>query len=133
MSALRAEYVARSTAPRLARKDVRAWAAALPTPVAVVDLVIAVNELVTNSVKHGPDFGRVRLAITPQGDDVLLVEVSDEGLPQDVVPRQPDASSGRGLHMVQSIALDWGVSYHPTRTWFTLAAGSPGDRVADPS
>lgn len=128
MSALHAEYVARSTAPRLARKDVRAWAAPLPSDVAI-DLVIAVNELVTNSVKHGPDFGRVRLAITPRPDDVLLVEVSDEGLPQSVVQRAPDTSSGRGLHMVQSVALDWGVSYHPTRTWFTLAVRPPAVRV----
>jgi len=110
---------------------VRAWAQHLPADCAV-DLVIAVNELITNAVKHGPDFGRVRLLITRQTDSLLFIEVADEGLPQAVATRPPDATSGRGLHMVDTIATDWGVSYHPTRTWFTMRVALPADRVVTP-
>jgi serine/threonine-protein kinase RsbW len=119
VSSLRTAYVARPSAPGLARQDVRAWAGSLPQETSR-DLVIAVNELVTNSVKHGPLRGLVRLAITALNEDTLFVEVYDEGAVRTVALRAPDAASGRGLHMVAALAADWGVSDDPTRTWFTL-------------
>ncbi|MCW2999210.1 MAG: putative anti-sigma regulatory factor, serine/threonine protein kinase [Solirubrobacterales bacterium] len=122
MSSLRTAYVARPSAPGLARQDVRAWAAFLPDE-ASIDLVIAVNELVTNSVRHGPDRGLVRLGITLLTEDMLFVEVYDEGACPSAA-RTPEAGTGRGLRMVSCLAADWGVSDDPKRTWFTLATSA---------
>ncbi|MCW3013755.1 MAG: putative anti-sigma regulatory factor, serine/threonine protein kinase [Solirubrobacterales bacterium] len=119
MSPLSTEYVARVTAPGLARGDVTAWASFLPHA-ACIDLVITVNELVTNSVRHSPDHGRVRVEVTSLAEDMLFVEVGHDGPPQTVALRTPDAARGPGLQMVACLAADWGVSDDPTRTWFTL-------------
>jgi two-component sensor histidine kinase len=53
VSELRAEYGSTPVTPAPARRDVTRWATTLPED-ARVDLVIAVNELVTNSVRRGP-------------------------------------------------------------------------------
>lgn len=119
VSDLRAEYDAVPATAGRARRDVTAWGAELPEA-ARVDLVIAVNELVTNSVKHGPRGGRVRLAITRLDESLLFIEVCDDGPAGGVVQRPPDAAGGRGLHMVEFLAKDWGASADPSRTWFTL-------------
>ncbi len=127
MKALHTAYAARSTAPVRARRDVLGWGASLPREI-VTDLVIATNELITNGVKHGPAQGQVQLHITPLADGLLFVEVCDEGPARRVASRTPDATSGRGLHIVARLARDWGVSSFPTRTWFTLdVAGGPAE------
>lgn len=70
---------------------------------------LLLSELVTNAVVHGKNDGtriHVKLAIA---GDLLRIEVHDriEGTP---LPRQTtaDDSSGRGLHLVDSLALRWG-------------------------
>ncbi len=128
VSDLRLEYDSTSATPARARRDVRAWAAGLAED-ARMDLVIAVNELVTNSVRHGPPAGRVRLAITYLKASLLFVEVSDDGAPEAVIARAPDDSGGRGLHMVGFLAADWGASARPTRTWFTLDTAARAGRA----
>jgi hypothetical protein len=132
VSTWRAEYDAVPTTPALARGDVARWGVSLADD-ARVDLVIAVNELVTNSVRHGPRGGRIRLAITQLADAVLFVEVSDDGPPGAAVPRAPDAVGGRGLHMVDFLSADWGSSADPTRTWFTLDTGVHAGELGVPA
>jgi anti-sigma regulatory factor (Ser/Thr protein kinase) len=67
------------------------------------DLVIAVNEVVANSVRHGGGGGKLRVC---REDDALVVEVRDCGRIDDpLVGRQPAplARAGRGLWMVRQL------------------------------
>jgi anti-sigma regulatory factor (Ser/Thr protein kinase) len=68
------------------------------------DLVIAVNELVGNSVQHGGGSGTLRLW---RDDDVLLCEVVDHGSISDpLVGRRrpaPEQVGGRGLWIVNHV------------------------------
>jgi anti-sigma regulatory factor (Ser/Thr protein kinase) len=68
------------------------------------DLVIAVNEVVANSVRHGGGGGKLRVC---RKDDALVVEVRDCGQIDDplVGQRQPAplARQGRGLWMVNQL------------------------------
>jgi anti-sigma regulatory factor (Ser/Thr protein kinase) len=90
------------------------------------DSLLLVSELVTNTVRHaaeGPD-GRVRIRVEwrPQ---CLRVDVWDWG--PGFEPRgryvrpAPDAESGFGLFLVDSLAARWGVEVDEhTRVWFEL-------------
>lgn len=73
-------------------------------PGRLADLLVAVNELATNSVCHGGGHGTVRVWLT--GDDVVC-EVSDGGVITEplVGGRRPDASreGGRGLWIVNQL------------------------------
>jgi anti-sigma regulatory factor (Ser/Thr protein kinase) len=73
----------------------------------VDSVVMAANELITNAVLHGRTDFSVRVLID---DDVVRVEVSDENsrLPQPCLAPS-DATSGRGLALVDGSGLDWGI------------------------
>jgi len=45
-------------------------------PDRVADLVLAVNEIGSNSIEHGPGDGRLRLWVT---DEAVVAEIADEG------------------------------------------------------
>ena len=62
----------------------------------VADAVLAVNELASNSVEHGPGGGRLRL--WANGEPWLLAEVSDRGRLTEPFPGmvQPSTSGSRG-------------------------------------
>ncbi|HYM55793.1 MAG TPA: ATP-binding protein [Solirubrobacteraceae bacterium] len=70
----------------------------------VEDLVLAVNELATNSVRHGGGGGALRLW---READTLLCEVRDDGHIQQALPGRdlpaPEAGSGRGLWLVNRL------------------------------
>jgi anti-sigma regulatory factor (Ser/Thr protein kinase) len=68
------------------------------------DLVLAVNELASNSVEHGPGRGRLRMW---DGPDVVA-EVTDHGrmsvpFPGMTIP-PPDGARGRGLWLASELA-----------------------------
>jgi anti-sigma regulatory factor (Ser/Thr protein kinase) len=69
------------------------------------DLVLAVNELATNSVRHGGGKGTLRMWVQ---ENVLVCEIHDAGHIVDPhagrTPPTPDQSSGRGLWVVRSLA-----------------------------
>jgi anti-sigma regulatory factor (Ser/Thr protein kinase) len=70
------------------------------------DLVLAVNELATNSICHGGGHGTLRMW---REEGALLCEVRDRGeipegaLRHDAERPDPDAMSGRGLWLVDQL------------------------------
>ncbi|NDZ76997.1 ATP-binding protein [Streptomyces sp. SID10853] len=82
------------------------------------DVVLAVSELVTNSVQHG--HGDVGLRVRYDGDE-LCVEVTDGNpAPAELRSAGDDDVSGRGLFLVAVLAKDWGVSNDGKTTWCTF-------------
>jgi anti-sigma regulatory factor (Ser/Thr protein kinase) len=82
------------------------------------------TELIANAVEHSGNGtgGRVRLEIA-LSDELLRVEVGDEGPGFVPAPRAPDAplDSHWGLHLVEKLADRWGVVAGPeTLVWFEL-------------
>ena len=82
----------------------QAYAAGLGIAV-TTDLVLAVHEIATNSLRHGGGGGRVRVW---RGDDELVCEICDAGHISDPLAgrRQPtaDATNGRGLWIANRLA-----------------------------
>jgi len=78
-----------------------------------------VAELAANAVTHGRMRGRCfRLALTVDAPDTLRVEVADprgDRLPQPRSGDLPDsvAESGRGLLLVEALAVPWGTEPRP--------------------
>lgn len=92
-----------ATARRFVEETLRRWDCD-----DVLDAVtLLVSELVTNSILHAGSPAEVAVVLKT---DALRIEVSDhgEGLP---VPRDAgsDATSGRGLALVDSLSSSWGV------------------------
>lgn len=70
----------------------------------VADLVLAVNELASNSVEHGPGTGRFRMWT----DAGVVAEISDDGGDMDapfpgLVPPPPEGARGRGLWLASEL------------------------------
>ncbi|HZG92958.1 MAG TPA: ATP-binding protein [Pseudonocardia sp.] len=73
-------------------------------PEDVADLVLAVNELASNSIEHGPGAGLLRMWDRPEG---ITVEVADGGhmhvpFPGLTLP-PPEGERGRGLWLVSEL------------------------------
>jgi anti-sigma regulatory factor (Ser/Thr protein kinase) len=90
---------------------------------------LMVSELATNAIVHaGAPFA---VAVTV-GDRQVRVEVADGGAGEptvrDITPASP---SGRGLHIVGSLADAWGVDDRPDgkTVWFVVER-TPGDAAA---
>lgn len=68
------------------------------------DLVVAVNEVATNSLRHGADQGRLRVWEEPHA---VICEVSDNGCIDDPLADRrrpaPDAAGGRGLWIANGL------------------------------
>ncbi|MFF2212174.1 ATP-binding protein [Streptomyces antibioticus] len=87
-------------------------------------------ELVTNAIRHSgahnpKDPGRCRLALERPTPDTVRIEVTDRS-PARPVKREPGESEtgGRGLALVEALALDWGVTPRPVgkSVWAVLRA-----------
>ena len=82
--------------------------------------LVGVSELITNAVTHGQ--GRIGLTLTGSADRIH-VAVEDEGYSTPVM-RKPDPTQqiagGWGLHLVDTLADNWGVDTqgHRTVVWF---------------
>jgi anti-sigma regulatory factor (Ser/Thr protein kinase) len=107
-----------------ARRAVLASHGAVPSS-ARDDLLLLMNELVTNAVRHadvGPDRSlRVELERWPRH---VRVEVAHPGqwFEHEPVPPSPDRLGGWGLVIVDRIADRWGISSETGSTcvWFEL-------------
>jgi anti-sigma regulatory factor (Ser/Thr protein kinase) len=88
---------------------------------------LLVNELVTNSLLHACMSGEpIDLEVEAHRGSVKAA-VRDPGAGFDVPQREPDpeATSGRGLFLVQALADHWGVEPTPsTCVWFEVLATS---------
>jgi anti-sigma regulatory factor (Ser/Thr protein kinase) len=93
-------------------------------PKEIVDrAALMVSELATNAIRHGGTDFELRIKRT---DDELSVEIEDSGEGSPVVRRaQPNDASGRGLHIVEALADEWGVRNTKRRAgktvWFRLS------------
>lgn len=82
--------------------------------------VLLTNELVSNAVLHARTEMELRLVTA---DDRVRVEVHDGNSRRPPPPTTPvDATSGRGLVMVQALADRWGIdgTQHGKCIWFEL-------------
>jgi anti-sigma regulatory factor (Ser/Thr protein kinase) len=83
-------------------------------------VMLIVSELVSNAFVHGQ--GTIVLSVR-RVDDVLRIEVRDEGRPAriDVVPEEQRSNRGRGLWIVEQLASDWGTVEGTGRVWAEVA------------
>jgi len=82
-----------------------------PDDPALADAVLLVSELATNVVRHGPLLEReFEVAVTALADGSCLIEVSDEARLEPRLRLVGEwEESGRGLHLVETVAAAWGV------------------------
>ena len=110
-----------------AREFVTAALGASHPCAALVQLIV--TELVTNSIVHsrsGRDGGTVTVVLT-SSPGRIRVEVTDDGGPELPRRRPMDfgAESGRGLHLVDALAVAWSSARDPggtTTTWAEVAS-----------
>jgi anti-sigma regulatory factor (Ser/Thr protein kinase) len=109
-------------APGLARDFIRDLDGPVSTEL-VDDATLLVSELVSNGVKYGGD-GRIRLQVEADTDRVRA-EIVDQGSGFEPLSRTKrnmalSDEGGWGLHLVETIADDWGVHEGSTHVWFEI-------------
>jgi anti-sigma regulatory factor (Ser/Thr protein kinase) len=138
---LPAETGSAATARALTGEALRQWR--VPDQADVDDIVLMVDELVTNAVLHGQ--GQVRLRLRMR-EAHITAEVGDDSPVRPAPPgRGPDllewAEDGRGLLLVGALASAFGTrpETHGKTVWFSrtlrsMNGHSPatGDQSADP-
>jgi anti-sigma regulatory factor (Ser/Thr protein kinase) len=91
------------------------------------DAVLIISELVTNALRHGLGEIVARGALTDGG--VLYLSVTDSGqeLPE-LQPVDPSRVGGVGLHIVDRLSSQWGISPFPggKTVWATMSGRLPG-------
>jgi len=103
---------------RHARRFVAGLADGWAAPRVVDDLSLLVSELVTNAVIHARSTPQVVVQVR---SSILRVEVHDDSpvLPAIRLPDE-DRPGGRGLRIVDQVALEWGIERRPggKAVWF---------------
>jgi len=109
-------------APGMARDIVQAlhWVA---PDVLVDDAALLVSELVSNGVKYGGE-GELRLQMEAASNRIRA-EIVDQGSGFEPSTREGRNMTladegGWGLHLVDSLADDWGVHAGSTHVWFEI-------------
>ena len=82
---------------------------------------LLVSELVTNAVIHARSDVDVSVQLLPDRVRIEVADQSPEGIRRRALTA--DGSSGRGISMVESLALAWGVTTHRSgkAVWFEVA------------
>jgi DNA-binding NarL/FixJ family response regulator len=115
-------YAGDLLSPRAARRDLRTALEARMEPDTLATVELLTTELVTNAVQHAQSTAQVTAAVTPRG---LRVAVSDggPGVPSVRLGGPPEAESGRGLALVESLSTAWGIEQSAVgkAVWFEVA------------
>ena len=87
-------------------------------------LELLTSEVVTNAVKYGPPGGAISVS-TQRSRDGMRVAVADhsKSLPT-IRAAKPSDTGGRGIHLVDMLATDWGVEQQEDDgkvVWFSVA------------
>jgi anti-sigma regulatory factor (Ser/Thr protein kinase) len=96
----------------------------------VDDVLVLTSELVTNAVLHA----RTGIKVTVSRSDpaVLRVSVFDENLRLPTLAGAPEeATSGRGLHLVEALADAWGIEQRPDGKIVWAEVGRPPESPDD--
>jgi anti-sigma regulatory factor (Ser/Thr protein kinase) len=125
---LLADTSAAGQARRLVSNLLTAWNRAEDVEVAR----LLISEVVTNAVRFAGRLTALQLALVAHPDRIRFF-VGD-GSPLHPVLRtvHPSDESGRGIHLVATLASAWGVvdpppeEGHGKQVWFELCAGGPG-------
>jgi len=107
-----------------ARRQVQAALRAWAVPADPADTALLTSELVTNAVQHVA--GPVITLVVSCARGQVRVDVHDtSGVLPEMADVPADAESGRGLHLVASLADEWGYYRTPAgkAVYFTLAFG----------
>lgn len=111
-------------APQAGRAAMSRWLDGHTAAAVRADACLLVSELITNSVGHARVPAGTPLhvkATTLNG--TIRVEVTDRGHATAMRTREPDASGGFGLHLLDALAARWGFDREQgTLVWFELAA-----------
>ncbi|HEY3673830.1 MAG TPA: ATP-binding protein [Acidimicrobiia bacterium] len=85
------------------------------------------SELATNAVLHAHSSFEIRVPET--GFDVFRVEVVNDAPEMLAAVREPSATGGRGLHIVDTLSRRWGTEVLGDQkvVWFELPASPNGD------
>jgi anti-sigma regulatory factor (Ser/Thr protein kinase) len=125
-----------SDAPRVARAAVGRLLRGRVGTVAASSALLAVSEMVTNSVVHGGAGLDESLELNVRvNDDAIRIEVVDPvgGFEAPEYPDDPLATHGRGLPLIHSLAQSWGIDTAPDgRVWFEIARPSNGAPTGAP-
>jgi PAS domain S-box-containing protein len=108
------------TAPMLGRRFVAAALTALGLEQHAETASLLASELVTNALMHAE--APYRIAVE-SGDGVLRIGVTDATIAAPHLPSaDEDATSGRGIHLVDTLTARWGVQTLATgkTVWFEL-------------
>ncbi|MET9840024.1 ATP-binding protein [Streptomyces virginiae] len=106
------------TSRRIAAGAMERWDG-IPPEVAA-DTVLIVSELMTNAIQHGggADTPRAVGLRIEHSDGHLLVEVTDSSSkPARLKSAGEQATDGRGLHLVEKLAIAWGTTNTNHTTW----------------
>jgi anti-sigma regulatory factor (Ser/Thr protein kinase) len=104
----------------IARRLLRDYVSEQPETEAGEDLILVASELVTNAYVHGT--GAISLDVERLADR-LRIDVADEGVPERIAIRVHGvvgSTGGRGLAIVDQLALRWGTIPHSSHVWAEL-------------
>ena len=107
-----------------ARTHVRAAIDAWHVPIDPYVAVLLTSELVTNAIKHKADDNDTVLLVITWAEDQMRIEVHDASRFEPLlVDAPPDAETGRGLMLVDSLSAEWGFRKTAAgkAVYFTLA------------
>ena len=111
VSAMRISLPQTAASPAEARAQVKRFAAQHDLLGQAGVALLVLSELVTNAVLHGAE--PIQVCVTSDGTS-LRIEVSDGDTHTGRIAPQPhrpsDQAGGRGLHIVNSLAREWGVT-----------------------
>jgi anti-anti-sigma factor len=118
---------AAATARRFVRETLRSWRLTSAERELIEQAELLADELVTNAVIHARSDMLLRLEL---GGELLHIAVRDQDwrLPR-LLHDDPDGQGGRGLRLVEWVAVAWGAQPHPEGgkvVWCTLRTSGVG-------